>query len=87
MTIALSEEAAWRSFDTFWAYEEAERNRWSVREERRDVPAVDGVVHYWGDNRFSTSACALGLSCVWKRAPHRLRAGRIKSRYLVLSNG
>lgn len=43
MTIALSEEAAWRSLDTYWAYDETERDRWSVRQEEREVPAVEGI--------------------------------------------
>jgi hypothetical protein len=35
MTIALSEEEAWRSINMYWAYDEKERDRWSVQEEER----------------------------------------------------
>ena len=53
MTIALSKEEAWRSLNTYWAYDEKERDRWSVQEEEREVPAVDGILHYWGDDGVS----------------------------------
>jgi hypothetical protein len=48
MTIALSEDAAWRSLKTCWAYKVEEHARWSVQEEQREVQFVDGVLHYWG---------------------------------------
>lgn len=47
-TIALSEEAVWRSLSGHWAYHAQERATWSIETTTETVPVVGGDYEDWG---------------------------------------